>query len=339
MNWHRSYIIILGVVLAVGIFFACQPGQSEKKLLIYTSVPSAIMSEIEAAFEREYPEANLSIYRNGTQAIISKIAAEREAGVVNADVIWVADPSYVNDLKAEGILHAFESKHRDALSPYLRDKDGAFYAGRIITSGIAYNTNLVSPEDVPRYWNDLWNEEWRGQVILANPLYSGMAVLTVGTLAEKYSWEYFTYLRNNGATVVQSNNTVAKKVAMGEFPIGVTIDYIVTMMRESGSPIDLVYPEDGVVTIPSPIAILNSSDNIPEAENFVDYILSREGQEMLVRSGAFTAVRSDVDPREGTPGRDEILARAIPTDWSEERNMVEDVKKRFSAIMLFWEEE
>lgn len=333
----KSLVIltILSWLIAAG----CFQETNERKVLIYTSVPSAIMSEIEAAFEREYADIDVSVYRNGTEAIVSKINAEREAGTTHADIIWVADPSYPHRLKEEGLLHAFESKHKNVLSSYLYDADGCYYAGRIITTGIAYNTNLVPPEEVPQTWNDLWDEKWRKNLILANPLYSGMAVLTVGTLAEKYSWDYFTELRNNGAAVVQSNNTVAKKVAMGEFPIGVTIDYIVTMMHDSGSPIDLKYPEDGVVTIPSPLAILKNSPNIKDAELFVEYILSKKGQELLVSSGAFTSVRLDVDPRPGTPTRDEILARSIPIDWSREDEMIEQVKRRFSAIMLFWEEE
>ncbi len=336
----RRQKLILIMFIMTGLFnLHCTSDRHERRLLIYTSVPSGIMSEIETEFEKYYPQVKLAIYRNGTQAIISKISAEREAGGPRPDIIWVADPSYVNVLKEEGMLHAFDSKYKNELSAYLRDADGCFYAGRIITSGIAYNTNMVKGDDIPQYWSDLWNENWRGKVILANPLYSGMAVLTVGTLANKYTWEYFSGLRNNGATVVQSNNSVAKKVAIGEFPIGVTIDYIVTMMRESGSPINLVYPEDGVVTIPSPLAILKQSKNISDSELFVNFILSKEGQEMLVRSGAFTSVRADITQRVGTPSRDEILARAIPTDWSEESHIVEDVKRRFSAIMLYWEEE
>ncbi len=332
-----AYRLIIGLLLTSLV--SCNEAPKERKIFVYTSVPSAIMSDVEAAFEKDYPDINMSIYRNGTEAIASKIAAEREAGNLSADVLWVADPSYFIQLKAENMLFAFQSKEKEAISPFLRDPDDCFYAARIITTGIAYNTNMVTRDEVPKYWNDLWNENLKGKVIIANPLYSGMAVLTVGTLAHKYNWDYFTSMRNNGATVVQSNNTVAKKIAMGEFPIGITIDYIVTMMRESGSPIDLVYPEDGVITIPSPIGILKTSKNAEDSKIFVDYILSKKGQEMLVKSGAFTSVRSDVTPREGTPGRDEILARAIPTDWSTDRGQLDDVKKRFSAIMLYWEDE
>ncbi|OQY29601.1 MAG: hypothetical protein B6244_03140 [Candidatus Cloacimonetes bacterium 4572_55] len=333
--------ILIGIYLSLFILVlsGCQSKKKSKRLLVYTSVPSAIMSEIQAAFEQEYPQIKLSIYRNGTQAIISKISAEEEEGGVNADVVWLAGLSYLTQLKKEGMLHPFKSEHSAFLSSYLRDQDNCFYAGRIITSGIVYNTDIVADEDRPVYWADLWSDQWRNKVVMANPLYSGMAVLTVGTLADTYSWEYFSFLRTNGATVVQSNNAVSKKIASGEFPVGITIDYIITMMRESGSPVDLIYPEDGVIAIPCPLGIFNSSNKKVEAESFINYILSQDGQKLLVQSGAFTPVRSDVKSRPGTLGLDEIIARAFPTDWSKEHNIVENVKRQFSAIMLYWEEE
>ena len=334
----RLFIISIFLTAALSLN-GCGKKEKDKNILVYTSVPTAIMSEVEAAFEKENKGINIDVYRNGTEAIISKIAAEMEAGQTNADIIWVADPSYPLRLRDEGYLHAFDSPEKNGLSSYLYEPNGYFYAGRIITSGIVYNTQLIKSEECPNTWNDLWSEKWRKQVIIANPLYSGMAVLTVGTLAEKYTWDYFINLRNNDASVVQSNNTVAKKVATGEFPIGVTIDYIVTMMRESGSPIELKYPEDGVIAIPSPLAIMKTSQNIPDAEKFVNFILSKKGQNLLVKSGAFISVRLDVEPRPGMPTRDEILARSIPIDWSNESDMIEQVKRKFSAIMLYWEEE
>jgi len=157
---------------------------------------------------------------------------------------------------------------------------------------------------------------------------------SVGGLTQKYGWKYFEDLRRNKGTVVRGNTDVAQKVASGEFAVGMTLDYMVRGMRDKGSAIELIYPDDGTIAIPSPIAVMKASRNIAAATRFVDYILSREGQETLVRLGSLVPVRADVDPPPATDKADTILGKAMGVDWDALERGIDEIKTKFQDIMM-----
>ena len=58
----------------------------------------------------------------------------------------------------------------------------------------------------------------------------------------------------------------------GRVDAGITLDYMVRDKQNSGEPLSLVYPNDGFVVIPSPIAIAKSSRKIDAAKKFMDFV-------------------------------------------------------------------
>ena len=51
--------------------------------------------------------------------------------------------------------------------PEFRDPDGMSATSRIYLSSIAYNTNLVKPEDAPKSFADLLDPKWAGKMVKA----------------------------------------------------------------------------------------------------------------------------------------------------------------------------
>jgi iron(III) transport system substrate-binding protein len=287
----------------------------KEPLMIYTSVPIEIMTKIEEAFEAAHPDIDLQIYRSGTGKVTAKIAAEREAGRIQADLIWVADYSYFEELKAADLLYSYESPQVDKLLPAFVDKDHCYYAARVICMIIAYNTTLVSPDEAPKTWEDLLDPGWAGLIAMGNPQYSGAVKVLVTALAHRYGIVYFEKLRANDIAIVKGNSKTAAEVAAGAYDVGVTLDYIVRNNKAQGSPIDLVYPDDGAVMIPSPIGIVKTSDHLGAAKNFLDFVLSPEGQQAIVKYGSFIPVRTDVPLPEGAPSLDELKVLDVPLDY------------------------
>jgi iron(III) transport system substrate-binding protein len=97
-----------------------------------------------------------------------------------------------------------------------------------------------------------------------------------------------------------------------------------------GSPINYVWPADGAVFIPSPIAILKDTKNLKAAELFVNYILSPEGQDAIVKVGDFYPVRSDVSAPAGAPDIKSI--KIMKTDWKAVKDNTEDINKKWSDL-------
>jgi len=325
----RKYAIVILLLICSAVFFGAE------KIMLYTSVPTEIMTAIADAFMAANPGIELEVFRSGTGTIQTKLAAEVQSGNIQADVLWVAEFSYYETLKKQGLLAQIYPEEASALPENFKDPEGYYYAGRLINMVIAYNTKALTPETAPKSWKELTDEKWYDNYVVPNPEYSGAAVAAVGALAKKYGWKYFEDLRENGAVVVRGNSDVAQKVAAGEFPIGMTLDYIARDLNVKGSPIDIIYPTDGTIAIPSPIAILKSSQKMEAAMKFVNYILSIDGQKAQVELGSLVPVRSDVNPPANTPPAGEILGQAMEIDWKYIEEGLAEINTNFSDIMLF----
>ena len=133
------------------------------------------------------------------------------------------------------------------------------------------------------------------------------------TLADKYGWNYFERFKANGGVQIANNSMVRDMLATGELTVGVLLDYMVRGAKAKGSPMDYVWPEDGAVFIPSPIAVFSTSKNQEAAKAFVDYVISQEGQKTMVELGDFIPVRTDVEPPAGDPhlGKDQEAAHGL----------------------------
>ncbi len=303
-------IVILGLfILGAGFL-----GLAKEKLLIYTSVPIEIMTQIEKAFEAANPNIDLEIYRSGTGKVVAKLAAEMEAGKVQADLIWVADYSYFEQLKAMDMLQPYESPMAKDIPSMFVDKDHCYYAGRVMSMVIAYNTAFVSPDEAPKSWLDLLDPKWKGQVEMGNPQYSGAVKVAITALCLHYGLKFYEDLRANDVIVVKGNSKTAADIAAGAASVGVTLDYIVRKNKAQGSPIDLVYPEDGAVVIASPIGIIKGTEHLSAAQKFVDFVLSPEGQKAVVEYGSFIPVRPDVPGPEGAPELSKLKVLEIPLE-------------------------
>jgi len=95
-------------------------------------------------------------------------------------------------------------------------------------------------------------------------------------------------------------------VAQGEKLYGIVIDYLPIREAAKGSPVTFVFPEEGVSAVTEPVAILSTTSNEEAAKAFVDFLLSKEGQELAASQG-YLAAHPDVAPPPGFPPRDAIV--------------------------------
>ncbi|MBC7099172.1 extracellular solute-binding protein, partial [Candidatus Bipolaricaulota bacterium] len=190
----RGTISMLTTVMLAGLLGL--PALADKEtLMVYTSCPIEIMTEIERVFEAAHPDIDVQVYRSGTGTITAKIAAEREAGKILADIVWVADYAYFESLKGLDLLYPYESPEAENLPEIFVDPDRCYYGARIFSMVIAYNTLLV--DDPPRRWIDLLDPKWRGQLVTGNPQYSGSNVVATTALCLEYGLSYLKGLREN----------------------------------------------------------------------------------------------------------------------------------------------
>lgn len=334
MNSAMKRLFVATMLLTACATLVFATGQPETEgevggiITIYTSVPQGIIDKIQADFMAKYPEIELEVFRAGTGAVIAKVATEQEAGEILADLVWVAEPSTYEMFKDQGILLQFTPTEADALAPGMADPEGYYYAGRLINMIIGYNTDLVS--DPPETWSDLLSSRYAGPKGMASPVTSGAALAAAYAIAQEHGSGYFRRFQTNGGVQARSNGAVRDSLSTGEYGTGIVLDYMMRGRKAEGAPVDYVWPRDGAVFIPSPIAIINTSGNIETAKVFVDYALSAEGQRTLVELGSFIPVRDDVAPPAGAPRLGEI--NAIDIDWVELSDQSQAVLDAWTAL-------
>ncbi len=276
----------------------------EGKLTLYTSQPNTDAQQTIDAFRAKFPKVEMTYVRDGTPRVMAKLRAEIEAGQPQADVLLIADAVTMAGLKAEGLLLAHDAADVSAYPAGLHDGGKSWFSTKLITTGIVYNTKAPFK---PASWPDLLKPEAKGLVVMPSPLASGAALIHAAALTGNLEggWSYYEKLKANGAVAAQGNGDVLKQVAGGEKLFGMIVDYLPIREKAKGSPLEFVFPAEGVSAIGEPVAILKNTKNPVAAKAFVDFLISREGQELAARQG-YIAVHPAVALPPGYPDRSAI---------------------------------
>ncbi|HEY7787690.1 MAG TPA: ABC transporter substrate-binding protein [Casimicrobiaceae bacterium] len=317
------------VAALAGALVAGSPAaQPAGKLMLYTSQPDRDAQRTVAAFRQKNPGVDVEIFRSGTTEVMSKLMAEIAAGQPRADVLLIADALSMERLKAAGQLQAYPEADVSEFPPDAYDKDKTYFGTKLITTGIIVNRQAPSR---PRSWADLLKPDAKGQVVLPSPLYSGAAAIHMAALRGDPALgpDYYEKLAKNGAVALRGNGAVLNAVAGGQKMYGIIVEFMAMNAKAKGSPVDFVFPVEGVSIVTEPTAILRGAGNPAAARAFVDFVLSKEGQEVAATQGYFPA-RRDVKPPAGFP--DAATLKILPVDIAELLKQDALNKKRFAEL-------
>jgi iron(III) transport system substrate-binding protein len=298
-------------------------------LVLYTSQPNADAQQTVDAFMARHPGVTVEWFREGTTNVMAKLEAEFAAGAPQPDVLLIADSVTMEGLKAQGRLMAHEAADIAAYEAGTMDPEKFWFSTKLITTGIVYNTAATM---IPTSWTDLMRPEAKDQIMMPSPLASGAATIHMVSLTghpDLGGWDYYEGLAAQGAIARGGNGGVQTAVAGGEKLYGMIVDFLPIREKAKGAPVEFVFPAEGVSYVTEPVAILATAKNPEAAKAFVDFILSREGQELAAAQGYLPA-HPDVAPPAGFPPRSEIKL----LDFDPAKALAEDAanKLRFTEI-------
>lgn len=317
---------LLATTIVAGLAFHAQ---AEETITVYTSQPQDQMTEVVKAFNAEHPDIKVELFRSGTTEIMAKLQAEYAAGKSPADVVLIADTVAMTQLKNDDRLLAIPDAPVTGIDPAFVDTDKTYFGTKVITTGIVYNTDLV--KTAPKSWNDLLATDVAKSLIMPSPLYSGAAVIHVGTMTQQpqFGWGYYEKLAKAGAVAGQGNGTVIEAVARGEKAYGIIIEYMALNAKKKGSPVDFVFPSEGVSSITQPVAVLKASDAVEAAKTFVAWQLSKTAQEQASAQGYFPVVPGIAQPK-GYPALDTL--KILPADSAAMLKADAESKETFAEL-------
>jgi iron(III) transport system substrate-binding protein len=299
-------------------------GEVSGPLVIYTSQLEPDAAATVEAFRRRHPGVAVEWIRGGTGQIMTRLRAEIAAGNPRPDVLLLADSLTFEVLKTEGRLRPAPEVVTAGTPPEHLDAGRAYFGTKLITTGIMHHQRAPF---VPRRWEDLLSPRARNQVAMPSPAVSGAAAIHLLALAQNpaLGWSYVERLVANGVQARGGNGPVMQAVAGAER----AFDYLPIREAARGAPVRFVFPEDGVSAITEPVAILSTARNVPAAVAFVNFLLSREGQELAARQG-FLPADPEVAPPAGFP--DPRSIRVMPLDAARATREQEEALRRFAGL-------
>ena len=150
---------------------ALQPLAEKEGTVTVYSFTSRI-KKVEKAFEEAFPAIDLQGFDISSTEQIARLKAEAQAGVKNADVVYISDtPVVLTELLASGIIEGY-------VPPRVSDRVADQYkspllAQRLSTKVLMYNEE-ANPNGPPvsNLW-ELTTKDWTGRVVMVDPLQRG----------------------------------------------------------------------------------------------------------------------------------------------------------------------
>jgi iron(III) transport system substrate-binding protein len=255
--------------------------QKEGTVVVYTSLNVKDSGPIVEAFEKKYANQKIKVvlWRASGEKVVQRALTEARAKRFTPDV-FESDGIEMEILAREKLLNEFQSPAFKDLPPQAFPQHRQYVADRFNFFTIAYNTNLVKPEDVPNTYQDLLDPKWAGKIALEAGDDDWFMSL-VKSMGEKEGLAYFRKLAEQKPQIRSGHTLVSELVAAGEIPLAAAVyNHAVERLARNGAPIKwkALAPTMGR---PGAIGVARNAPHPHAAMLFADFMLSREGQELI----------------------------------------------------------
>ncbi|MHA7965241.1 ABC transporter substrate-binding protein [Paenibacillus sp. CAU 1782] len=299
-KWLSMSIIM---TLMISLLVACGGGKTEdggskssNKLVVYTPNSEAMINALIPAFEKQ-TGISVELVSAGSGELIKRIQSEKSNPY--ADIMFGGAFALFND-------------NADLFQEYVSANDKDLLEGHHNTSGIMtsyvsdgsvllVNTNLAGDLEINGY-ADLLKPELKGKIAMADPANSSSAFAQLtnmllamgGDYTSDAGWDYVAALLENlDGKIAGGSSKAHKSVADGEYVVALTYEDPAVSYVRDGAPVKVVYPKEGAVFLDAVAGIVKGSKNEENAKKFIDYLISKEGQDALGQETTNRPLRAD----------------------------------------------
>ena len=162
-------------------------------------------------------------------------------------------------------------------------------------------------------------------------VFAGTILTATHQMARDLGWSYFEKLAKQKVMQVQSAGDPPRKLALGERAIMVDgADYLATLLKEKGEPVEFVYATEGTPLITGPAAIMRNPPNPNAARLFHNWSFTVEAQQLNIDVGGLRSVHALVKERRDRKPLSEIkLMREDPVEVD---RSAEEIKAKYAQI-------
>lgn len=292
-----------------------EAAKKEGKVVIYSTAAAQTRAAYQQGFKDKFGVSTEFIAAQQAE-FSAKIMAERRAGLRLGDLLTGSSSLVLSTLKPSGLVEPLEVGSVLLLPEF---SDPKLWVGggmlwqdaertcltysRYEMHVAARNTDLVKEGEVQSY-SDLLNPKWKGKIMLSDPTKMAMnlkAVAMVGRYA--MGWDWVRALAKQEPIMMSDWRLQIEWLARGKYPIayGVKPD-VLYEFQQIGSPVANIFMREGPAHVTSgagQISMLKDAAHPNASKLFINWLFTKEGQTIFVRTSGQPSVRLDVSS-EGT---------------------------------------
>ncbi|QLB17830.1 hypothetical protein A6B40_09700 [Mannheimia varigena] len=300
--------LLISSLLFATSLFTTTDAKAEGRLTIYCTVQNNVCEDMTKQFSQKY-NVDAQFIHGGTGTILGKLKAE--SSNPQAD-IWYGgtiEPHFqAGDL---GLLEAYRSPLQAEILPQFKSlvesEPGKFTSiAYMLVLGLGINTEKLAKLGIeaPQKWEDLLDPRLKSEVQIPDPRSSGTTYTFITTLStlwgEDKTFDYLKKLDNNISQYVKST-LVTSNLSRGESAVTVGFVHGYATEKEKGAPVEAIIPEGKVGYALGGVSIIKNARNLDNAKLFMDWVLSKETQEIpWKKHGVYqtpTNVNAEVAPQ------------------------------------------
>ncbi len=285
--------------------------KKEGTIVVYAGPLGAARQALIDAFRQKYG-ISLDIVMGTGAEITAKLDNERTAGLYNVDAQINGMTTYFNMIKPKKMTVPIEpflalpevkdlSKWRQGKLP-VGDKEGHLYVlGITSVPHMLVNTEMVKKGEITTH-TDLLDPKWRGKIAINDPSVSGASTewftfVTRVLMGTEKGPAFMKDLAKQEPAITRDQRMLTEWIARGKYAVALAPDKATTAeFIKSGAPI--AYPDlkDATPTGsgPSNLFVLDRVAHPNATKLFVNWILSKEGEEVYSKASGYAATRTDV---------------------------------------------
>jgi iron(III) transport system substrate-binding protein len=310
MSLTRSAVGLAALALGLPLLAACS--DDEPKLVIYNAQHEQLLDEIVPAFEEETGiEVEL---RNAKDLELSNQLVQ-EGDASDADIFLTENSPAMSQVEQAGLFQELPAEVLEVIPEMYRPASGLWTGFVARSTVLVYNTDLVEESELPASIMDLADPEWAGRLSFS-PTGADFQAIVAAVLeleGEDATRAWLEGIKENG-TVYDGNNVVLEAVNAGESEVGIVYHYYWERDREEGGDVHgnsaqhyFTDQDPGAFVSVSGAGILESSDMKDEAEEFMEFLVGEEGQQIIADSYALEyPLNPDIPLEKGVKPFDEL---------------------------------
>lgn len=285
-----AIVVVIVLVAGVAYYEVYVVKPAPVTLVVYGSVDATAMQPLIKDFQGNYTWITVQYTEYTPPNAYSAIIAAKAGNKSTADVVFLTN-SIMNLLVSKGYLASYNSSQLSNYPSAYYDHGGHWAAAILLPVVFSYNTQAFSAGTLPTLAG-VANKSLSGQEIILDPTLGSTGtqyLLSLEPILGNQSWTgWVKQLASNvGPSPTSATNTVVDDVASGQYKIGV-FSYLkdVVSLQAGGANIGWFLPKlaNGssipMMTALESLGIMQGTPHLQAAEDFENYVLSMQGQEI-----------------------------------------------------------